>query len=171
MANPPQPSLGYSVTAVPSNPDSATPQPEKNSVPPPTMLPGASRFPPPKLHQDQIPSPSFQNPRLLSPANGVKTGSPVPHLSTPPGPPVFTSPVRPAAVPFRTSPATPQPVAFSSGSTLPTSSPPHFSNGSIELQQQVPLATNDSTPFEESSCALFSARKVCLSLSSSNRRH
>jgi hypothetical protein len=37
-------------------------------------------------------------------------------------------------VPFRTSPATPQPVAFSSGSTLPTSSPPHFSNGSIELQ-------------------------------------
>jgi hypothetical protein len=74
-------------------------------------------------------------------------------------------------VPFRTSPATPQPVAFSSGSTLPTSSPPHFSNGSIELQQQVPLATNDSTPFEESSCALFSARKVFLSLSSSNRRH
>jgi hypothetical protein len=74
-------------------------------------------------------------------------------------------------VPFRTSPATPQPVAFSSGSTLPTSSPPHFSNGSIELQHQVPLATNDSTPFEESSCALFSARKVCLSLSSSNRRH
>ncbi|KAJ6404516.1 hypothetical protein OIU84_012652 [Salix udensis] len=160
MANPPQPSLGYSVTAIPSKPDSSTPQPEKNSVPPPTMLPGASRFPPPKLQQDQIPSPSLQNPKLLSPANGVKTGSLVPHLSTPPGPPVFTSPVRPAAVPFRTSPATPQPVAFTSGSTLPTSSPPHFSNGSIELQHQVPFATNDSIPFEESSCALFSARKV-----------
>ena len=33
---------------------------------------------------------------------------PIPHLSTPTGPPVFTSPVRPAAVPFRTSPATPE---------------------------------------------------------------
>ncbi|KAJ6758360.1 hypothetical protein OIU74_025103 [Salix koriyanagi] len=164
MANPPQPSLGFSITAIPSKPDSSTPQPEKNFVPPPTMLPGASRFPP-KLQQDQIPSPSLQNPKLLSPANGVRTGSLVPHLNTPP---VFTSPVWPAAVPFRTSPATPQPVAFTSGSTLPTSSSPHFSNGSIELQHQVPFATNDSIPFKESSCALFSARKVFLSLSSSN---
>ncbi|CAK7348537.1 unnamed protein product [Dovyalis caffra] len=160
MANPPLPTPGYSVTVTPSNPDSSTPQPEKNYVPPPTMLPGAPRFAPSKLQQDQIPSPSFQNPNLLSPANGVKTGSPVPHLSTPPGPPVFTSPVRPAAVPFRTSPATPQPVAFSSGSTLPTSSPPHFSNGSVELQHQVPLAAEDSTSIEESSCVLFSAHKV-----------
>ncbi|XP_061961807.1 protein transport protein SEC23 A [Populus nigra] len=158
MTNPPPPSLGYSVTVTPSNPDSSTPQPVKNSAPPPTMLPGAPRFPPPKLQQDQIPSPFFQNPNLLSPANGVR--SPVPHLSTPPGPPVFKSPVRPAAVPFWTSPATPQPIAFSSGSTLPTSSPPHFSNGSVELQHQVPLATEDSTLVNESSCALFSAHKV-----------
>jgi hypothetical protein len=163
MTNPPPPSLGYSVTVTPSNPDSSTPQPVKNSAPPPTMLPGAPRFPPPKLQQDQIPSPFFQNPNLLSPANGVR--SPVPHLSTPPGPPVFKSPVRPAAVPFRTSPATPQPIAFSSGSTLPTSSPPHFSNGSVELQHQVPLATEDSTLVNESSCALFSAHKVSLSFS------
>jgi hypothetical protein len=68
-------------------------------------------------------------------------------------------------VPFRTSPATPQPIAFSSGSTLPTSSPPHFSNGSVELQHQVPLATEDSTLVNESLCALFSAHKVSLSFS------
>uniref|UniRef100_A0A6N2MZF5 Proline-tRNA ligase class II C-terminal domain-containing protein n=1 Tax=Salix viminalis TaxID=40686 RepID=A0A6N2MZF5_SALVM len=158
MTNPPQPSHGYSVTVTPSNPDPSTPQPEKNSAPPPKMIPGAPRFPPPKLQQDQFPSPLFQNPNLLSPANGVKSS--VPHLSTPPGPPVFTSPVRPAAVPFRTSPATPQPVAFSSGSTLPTSSPLHFSNGSVELQHQVSLATEDSKLVNESSCALFSAHKV-----------
>ncbi|KAJ6320049.1 hypothetical protein OIU78_015441 [Salix suchowensis] len=158
MTNPPQPSHGYSVTVTPSNPDSSTPQPEKYSAPPPPMIPGAPRFPPPKLQQDQFPSPLFQNPNLLSPANGVKSS--VPHLSTPPGPPVFTSPVRPAAVPFRTSPATPQPVAFSSGSTLPTSSPLHFSNGSVELQHQVSLATEDSKLVNESSCALFSAHKV-----------
>ncbi|KAE9447219.1 hypothetical protein C3L33_20873, partial [Rhododendron williamsianum] len=47
-------------------------------------------------------------------------------------PPVFSSPLRPAAVPFRTSPAT---------SSLPTSSPPHFSNGSVELQHEVSDAT------------------------------
>lgn len=96
-------------------------------LPPPTSIsPAAPIFPPPKLQQDQIPFPSIKTPNLLSPANGVNTGSPIPHLSTPPGPPVFTSPVRPAAVPFRTSPTTPQTVAFSSGSCLPASSPPHL---------------------------------------------
>jgi len=64
------------------------------------------QHPPPKLQQDQILCPSIKTPNLLSPANGVNTGSPISHLSTPLGPPVFTSPVRPAAVPFRTSPTT-----------------------------------------------------------------
>ncbi|KAJ0039503.1 hypothetical protein Pint_26972 [Pistacia integerrima] len=74
-------------------------------------------------------------------------------------------------VPFRTSPATPQPVAFSSGSSLPTSSPPHFSNGSTELQHQVPYVIEETTPYGESSCVLFSARKVPLFLSDSLQRH
>ncbi|KAI8522423.1 hypothetical protein RHMOL_RhmolMtG0009800 (mitochondrion) [Rhododendron molle] len=90
----------------------------------------------------------------------IRYGSPVPHLSTPPGPPVFSSPLRPAAVPFRTSPATPQPVAFSSTSSLPTSSPPHFSNGSVELQHEVSDATEQSVPDAESPYVLFSAHKV-----------
>lgn len=160
MANPPQTSLGYSVTIGPSNPEISSPQPEKSPIPPPPMSSAPPRFPLPKLQQDHMTSPSIKTPNLLSPANGVKTGSPIPHLSTPPGPPVFTSPVRPAAVPFRTSPATPQPVALSSGSSFPTSSPPHFSNGSAELQHQVPHTAEETMPVGESSCVLFSAHKV-----------
>ncbi|XP_021280332.1 protein transport protein SEC23 [Herrania umbratica] len=161
MATPPQASPGYSKTITPQI-DSPSPNPDRSPTVPATstISPGAPRFPPPNLRKDQIPSPSIKNPTVLSPANGVKTGSPIPHLSTPPGPPVFTSPVRPAAVPFRTSPATPQPVAFSSGSSLPTSSPPHFSNGSVELQQQLPSAIEESLPNGESPCVLFSAQKV-----------
>ena len=161
MATPPLASPGYSRTITPQM-DSPSPNPDKSPITPapPTISPGAPRFPPPNLQQAQIASPSIKNPTMLSPANGVKTGSPISHLSTPPGPPVFTSPVRPAAVPFRTSPATPQPVAFSSGLSLPTSSPPHFSNGSVELQQQRPSAIEESVPNGESPCVLFSARKV-----------
>ncbi|KAL4360603.1 hypothetical protein GQ457_04G029850 [Hibiscus cannabinus] len=137
-------------------------KPDKSSIAtaPPTIPPVAPRFPPPNLEQDQIPSSSIKYPTMLSPANGVKTGSSSSHLSTPPGPPVFTSPVRPAAVPFRTSPATPQPVALSSGSSLPTSSPPYFSNGSMELQQQLPSAIEEPVPDGKSPCVLFSANKV-----------
>ncbi|KDP28342.1 hypothetical protein JCGZ_14113 [Jatropha curcas] len=161
MSNPPQSSSGYPLIVTPATTDTSTPQSEKSPIPPsPPLLAGAPRFPSPNLQQDQIPSPSIRTPNLLSPANGVKTGSPIPHLSTPPGPPVFTSPVRPAAVPFRTSPATPQPVAFSSGSSLPTSSPPHFSNGSAELQHQVPESAEDTLPIGELPCVLFSAHKV-----------
>lgn len=159
MANPTQPDVGSSLTIPPSNPDRQSPFPEKS----PILSPGfasAPRFPPPKLQQDQASSPSIKTPNVLSPANGMKTGSHVPHLSTPPGPPVFTSPVRPAAVPFRTSPASPQPVALSSGSSLPTSSPPQFSNGSAELQHQVSFSSEDQVPVEESSFVLFSANKV-----------
>lgn len=161
MANPPQPSVGYAVTITPSNPPS-----EKSPVPPPSISPTPPRFPPPRL-QDQSASPSMGSPNVPSPANGVKSGSPIPHLSTPPGPPVFTSPVRPAAVPFRSSPASPQPVAFSSGSFLPASSPSHFSNGSVELQHHVSNITENPMPAGESPYVLFSAHKVSSELSSS----
>ncbi|KAJ0053291.1 hypothetical protein Pint_00762 [Pistacia integerrima] len=160
MANPTQPSVGYSFTATSPNPDIPSPQTEKTPIPRPPISSAPPRFPPPKLQHDPIASPSIRTPNMLSPANGINSGSPIPHLSTPPGPPVFTSPVRPAAVPFRTSPATPQPVAFSSGSSLPTSSPPPFSNGSAELQHQVPDVIEETSPYGESSCVLISARKV-----------
>ncbi|GLT71958.1 hypothetical protein SLA2020_439390 [Shorea laevis] len=153
MANPPQPSLGYAVTFTPSNPPA-----EKSPIPPPPSISTTPPRPPPKLQQDQSPS-SIDSSNVPSPANGVKSGSPIPHLSTPPGPPVFTSPVRPAAVPFRSSPASPQPVAFSSGSFLPTSSPPNLSNGSVELQQQISDGTANSVPAGELSYVLFSAHK------------
>ena len=158
MANPAQPNVGFTT----SNPDRQSPTPDKSPIPPPPTFAAAPRFPPPLLHlqQDQASSPSVKPPNVLSPANGVKTGSPVPHMSTPPGPPVFTSPVRPAAVPFRTSPVSPQPLAFSSGSSLPTSSPPQFSNGSFELQHQVSDSIEDHVPSGESSFVLFSAHKV-----------
>jgi hypothetical protein len=155
MANPPQPSLGYAVSITPSNPPT-----EKSPIPPPPSIsPTPPRFPLPKLQQDQSPS-SIESSNVPSPANGVKSGSPIPHLSTPPGPPVFTSPVRPAAVPFRSSPASPQPVAFSSGSFLPMSSPPNLSNGSAELQQQISDGTENSVSARELPYVLFSAHKV-----------
>lgn len=122
-----------------------------------------SRFPPPPVtvESNQMPSPSIKTPNLPSPANGIRAGSPVPHMSTPPGPPVFSSPLQPAAVPFRTSPATPQPIAYSSGSSLPTSSPPpHFSNGSVELQRQTSDFTEDLTNDADYPNVLFSAHKV-----------
>ena len=90
----------------------------------------------------------------------INTVSPIPHLSTPPGPPVFTSPSGPAAVPFRTYPATPQTVAFSSGSCLPASSPPPFSNGAVKLQHQVHDAVEDSMPAGDSPCVLLSSHKM-----------
>lgn len=160
MASQPQPSIGYSVSIASSHPETQSSHPEKSPIPPPSISPGGPRFPPPKFQHDQIPSPSIQASNTASPANGVKSGSPVPHLSTPPGPPVFTSPVRPAAVPFRASPSTPQPVAFSSGSSLPTSSPPHFSNVSDDLLHQTSDVAEDLTAVGEAPYVLFSAHKV-----------
>ncbi|KAE8008395.1 hypothetical protein FH972_004911 [Carpinus fangiana] len=161
MANPPQPSLGYAVSITPSNPDTSNPRAEESPIPPPPSISSTPpRFPPPKLQQGQSSSPSIESSNVPSPANGVRSGSPIPHLSTPPGPPVFTSPVRPAAVPFRSSPASPQPVAFSSGSFLPTSSPPNLSNGSAELQHQISDGTENSVPAGELSYVLFSAHKI-----------
>ncbi|KAL6968724.1 Protein transport protein Sec23A [Sarracenia purpurea var. burkii] len=159
MANPPPPSVGYSATITPPNQGAPTPRPEAKADPPPPFIsPGGPRFA--LLQPDQIPSPSIKTPTVPSPVNGIRTGSPVPHLSTPPGPPVFSSPLQPAAVPFRTSPATPQPVALSSASSLPTSLPPHFSNGSVEFQHEVSDATDQSVPDAGSSYVLFSAHKV-----------
>ncbi|KAL5060769.1 hypothetical protein RYX36_032373 [Vicia faba] len=134
--NPTQPNVGF----IPSNPDKTS-----SITPPPT-------FPPPLLHLHKDQGSPHSN--AASPANGVAaTGSPVPHLSTPPGPPIFTSPVRPAAVPFRTSPASPQPPAFSSP-------PTHYANGSFDLQRQVSDNVGDHVSLGEPSFVLFSAHKV-----------
>ncbi|CAK9145290.1 unnamed protein product [Ilex paraguariensis] len=160
MANPPHSSGGYSVTLAPSDLDLSTTRPETKLSPHPFPSSSGPRFPlPPVVQPNQIPSPSIKTPNLPSPANGVRTGTHVPHLSTPPGPPVFSSPLRPAAVPFRTSPVTPQSVAFSSGSSLPTSSPPQFSNGLVELQHQVSDTKEEQLPVAESPNVLFSAHK------------
>ncbi|XP_010035379.2 protein transport protein SEC23 [Eucalyptus grandis] len=160
MANQRPPSPGYSITMTPSNPGTPAPHTDRSPIRPPPLTPAAPRFPPPQLQQEHLASPLIRNPNLQSPPNGVHSGSPTPHMSTPPGPPVFTSPVRPAAVPFRSSPATPQPVAFSSGSSLPASSPPHFSNGSGDLQHQVSDSAEDLTSTGKAPYVLFSAQKV-----------
>ncbi|GAU11357.1 hypothetical protein TSUD_343480 [Trifolium subterraneum] len=148
--NPTQPNVGF----IPSNPEEQE-QDRQTSTPihpppPPPIFAAPPRFPPPILHlqKDQ---------GSIHSANG----SPVPHLSTPPGPPVFTSPVRPAAVPFRTSPVSPQPPALSTASSLPTSSSPAYSNGSFDLQSQASGGLEDHIPLgESSSFVLFSAHKV-----------
>lgn len=161
MANPPPPSSGFSISVDSRNPETPSPHSTRSPIPPPQITPTIPRFPPPILQQDHVGSPSTRIPNLQSPAaNGAKSGSPAPHLSTPPGPPVFTSPLRPAAVPFRSSPATPQPIAFSSGSSLPTSSPPHFSNGPAQLQNQVSDPVEDSSSGGSAPYVLFSAQKV-----------
>lgn len=160
MASPAQHSAGYSGPINPSHPETPSSQLEKSHIPPPLIPPGGPRFHTVNFQQDQTPSPSTKLSNVPSPSNGMKTGSPAPYLSIPPGPPVFTSPVRPAAVPFRASPVTPQPVPFSSGSSLPASSPPHFSNGSAELQYQATNVTEDTVHTGEAPYVLFSANKV-----------
>lgn len=109
----------------------------------------------------RIPSPSS-----VSPVNGIRDGRDHPFLSTPPGPPRFSSPLQPAALPFRTSTATPHPLPFTSGSSLPTSSSPspRYSNTSVDWQDQVSEASEDLLPVIEVTNVLFSASKVPLSL-------
>ncbi|XP_042515548.1 protein transport protein SEC23 [Macadamia integrifolia] len=157
MATSPPPPPGYTVTVSPPHPNTPTPRPEKRPTPPPFSSPVATRFLQQRSQQDQIPSPS--TPPTTASSGGNKTGSPVPQFSTPPGPPVFSSPLRPAAVPFRTSPAAPQTVAFPSGSSLPTSSPP-YSNGSVEFHPGDSNGTEDSMLARESPYVLFSAQKM-----------
>ncbi|KAK1356738.1 Protein transport protein SEC23 [Heracleum sosnowskyi] len=115
-------------------------------------------------HPSQVPFPYVRipSPSSVSPVNGIRDGSAHPFLSTPPGPPRFSSPVQPAALPFRTSNATPQPLAFTSGSSLPTSSSPspRYSNSSVDFQDQVSEASEDLLPLIEVTNILFSASKV-----------
>ncbi|XP_031111656.1 protein transport protein sec23-1 [Ipomoea triloba] len=161
MANQPHSSLGYSGTVQPPHQGTHSPLPDSALSSPPFPSTSGPRFPPPPIVQpNQVPSPSIKTPNLPSSANGIRTGSPVPHLSTPPGPPRFSPPIQPAAVPFRTSPAVPQPVVFSSGSSLPTSSPPHFSNGSLEELHQTSGDREEWTNSTESPNVVFSAYKV-----------
>ncbi|KAK4777342.1 hypothetical protein SAY87_017529 [Trapa incisa] len=161
MANTPQPSSGFSISVVSQNREISSLHSSRSPLPPPQITPTIPQFPPPMLQSDHRGSPSMRTPNMQSPAdNGVKSGSPAPHLSTPPGPPVFSSPLRPAAVPFRSSPSTPQPVAFSSGSSLPTSSPPQFSNGSTELLHQVSDHVEDLNSGGGAPYVLFAANKV-----------
>ncbi|KAI4319918.1 hypothetical protein MLD38_033457 [Melastoma candidum] len=132
-----------------SNPETSASRVERSpSHPPPTMS-----MPP------RMGSPLIRTPGVQTLPNGVSPGSTTPQMSTPPGPPVFTSPVRPAAVPFRSSPSTPQPVAFSTAPALPTASP-HFSNGSAELQHQISDAMGELMSSGKTPYALFSANKV-----------
>lgn len=169
MANLPQrSSVNYPGTLTPLEPDRPSPQPDRTPVPHSPQVvasPIPPRFPQPSFRPDQMSSPSMKSPNLLSPANGIRTGSPIPRLSTPPGPPVFNTPVKPAAVPFRTSPATPQPMAYSSAtaSSLPVSTPSFYSNGSsVGSQRDLPDVVRMEEPIAENSpYVLFSANKVC----------
>lgn len=115
---------------------------------------------------NQIPLAFVRNPSSVPLANGIRDGSPHTYLSTPPGPPSFFSPLQPAALPFRTSNATPQSLAFTSGSSLPTSSSPspRYSNGLVDLQDQVSEASEDLLSITEVTNVLFTASKVPLSL-------
>uniref|UniRef100_A0A0E0JHU0 Protein transport protein SEC23 n=1 Tax=Oryza punctata TaxID=4537 RepID=A0A0E0JHU0_ORYPU len=136
--------------------------------------------------QPAHPSPSPQFPAVFTPpppSAFSSRGSPSPstgsaaaaqaQFSTPPGPPVFSSPLRPAAVPFRATPASPQPVPFASRGggyssssssaavSLPTSSGPHFLNGAATPTSHLPSsAAAPPPPPEESPYVLFSAHKV-----------
>ncbi|KAL9239791.1 hypothetical protein vseg_014078 [Gypsophila vaccaria] len=76
-----------------------------------------------------------------------------PQMSTPPGPPVFRSPLRPAAVPFRTSPASPQ------TAVLPPSSPPSFSHSDLPLHFS-PAPDHVDVSLPAAPHILFSAYKV-----------
>lgn len=153
----PPPHPGY--TAAVASPGTPTPHPERRPTPPAFSSPASTRFSPQRPPYEQPPLSSSRTPSSLSSGDGAQTGSnPVSQFSTPPGPPVFSSPLRPAAVPFRTSPATPQPVPFSSGSSLPTSSPPLYTNGSYELPVHHAAGVDESS--FESPYVLFSAHKV-----------
>lgn len=144
-----QPNFAAGIT--PSTPEPQSRRPDTKVSPPPFTPPAGPRFVPPTIQPNQLP---FS-------ANGVRTGSPVPRMSTPPGPPVFSSPVQPAAVPFRTSPATPQPVAFSAALSFSASSPPsNYSDGGNEFQRQVSSDAEDMVSLNDAPNVLLSARKV-----------
>ncbi|CAA6663666.1 unnamed protein product [Spirodela intermedia] len=136
-APPASPPAGYTVTMTTSNP---TQTPEK------TFSPLSSSG---EAAGTGSPIPPFSTPPAPS-------GRPIPHFGTPPPGPAG-SPIPHFTVPLRASPASPQPVPFSSGSSLPTSSPP-FANGSTDVLTQISAGVDDST--FESPYVLFSAHKV-----------
>ncbi|KAL5700423.1 Protein transport protein Sec23A [Ranunculus cassubicifolius] len=154
MSNQPPPPPGYTVGGGASlpNSNSPTPRPEQRPTPLAFSSPVATRFSPQMSPKDHL---SAQSPSTPSPANGIKS-----HISTPPGPPVFSSPLRPVSVPFRSSPASPQPLAFPPSTTLPMSSPPVSTNGYAELHSQTNATSEESVRNEESPYVLFSAHKV-----------
>ncbi|CAL9185801.1 unnamed protein product [Musa hybrid cultivar] len=159
MDTPTRPPPPPGSSAAVASPNTPTPRPERRPTPPAFSSPLSARFSPQIAQQDRLPLSSSRTPGSLSSGEGVHhTSSPVPQFSTPPGPPIFSSPLRPAAVPFQASPATPQPVAFSWGSSLPTSSSPPYSNGSSELPLHHSADVDESTL--ESPYVLFSAHKV-----------
>ncbi|CAL9055622.1 unnamed protein product [Musa banksii] len=159
MDTPTRPPPPPGSSAAVASPNTPTPRPERRPTPPAFSSPLSARFSPQIPQQDWLPLSSSRTPGSLSSGEGVHhTSSPVPQFSTPPGPPIFSSPLRPAAVPFQASPATPQPVAFSWGSSLPTSSSPPYSNGSSELPLHHSADVDESTL--ESPYVLFSAHKV-----------
>lgn len=159
MDTPTRPPPPPGSSAAVASPNTPTPRPERRPTPPAFSSPLSARFSPQIPQQDRLPLSSSRTPGSLSSGEGVHhTSSPVPQFSTPPGPPIFSSPLRPAAVPFQASPATPQPVAFSWGSSLPTSSSPPYSNGSSELPLHHSADVDESTL--ESPYVLFSAHKV-----------
>ncbi|KAJ8475693.1 hypothetical protein OPV22_019420 [Ensete ventricosum] len=158
MDTPTRPPPPPGSSAAVASPNTPTPRPERRPTPPAFSSPLSARLSPQIPQQDRLPLSSSRTPGSLSSGEGVHhTGSPVPQFSTPPGPPIFSSPLRPAAVPFQASPATPQPVAFSWGSSLPTSSSPPYSNGSSEPPHH--SADVDESTLE-SPYVLFSAHKV-----------
>lgn len=148
---PPQAPVGFSIS--PSLPSTTTGRPENRINRTPLSSPLVARLSPQRSLQEQLLLSSSRS----DAGSGVSGSSPPTQFSTPPGPPIFSSPLRPAAVPFQTSPATPQPVAFSSGSTLPTSSPPNFTNGTAQFPLRHTSGVEETI---ESPYVLFSAHKV-----------
>jgi hypothetical protein len=147
--------------------------------------PGQRPQPPPAHASPPFASAPFTPPpRVFSPGLAAARGTPspgsgpghaLPHLSTPPGPPVFSSPLRPAAVPFRATPASPHPVSFAASggysssssataattASLPTSSAPHFLNGAATLHgDHAPAPSSIQGDGLDSPYVQFSANKV-----------
>lgn len=144
---------------------STPPQPQPQPAHPSPQFPAVFTPPPP-------PTSGFSS--RGSPSPGTGSAAAQAQFSTPPGPPVFSSPLRPAAVPFRATPASPQPAPFASRGggyssssssaavSLPTSSGPHFLNGAATPTSHLPssAAAPPPPPPEESPYVLFSAHKV-----------
>ncbi|KAK1434291.1 hypothetical protein QVD17_00027 [Tagetes erecta] len=151
---------GFTVGIAPSTPEATqSRRPDTKLSPLPFTPPTGPRFAPPTIQSNQIPSSSGKGSPLPLSANGIRSVSPLPHFSTPPGPPVFSSPVQPAAVPFRTSPVTPQPVVYSATPSLSATPPSSYSDVN-DFQHRVPSNAEDMVSLSDAPNVLLSARKV-----------